>query len=824
MAKIGIKKLIQRAPGFLARSEIPAVRWAYFTGRKVARGAVHLVSPLQPGWISHLVDVSWTGPTTLEIYGWAYERGVPLTKTPQVEVALHAHGKRAVAGQVTMVNEPRANAAPKVADYDLSVTGFRAEFDVTGLPVGRWWVHIKVRSDHSTGTGTFLRRMGLGSAFNPQSRLVGDRVITPGWHIRAGLTLRVRKPKVLATQAVIDGRELRVACREGEPLISLDTGGSVVPKLRPGTHLSQPDDDGFDESNSVTLPGDWLPMSTYRVLATDSSDKTRPVSAAQTQFGVPERLPFLYAGYDATLRVLDAQALVVVTETEVVESPELGVRIAGKVLGAVDGLNLRLVGPRATRSVTADVGDDGSFTAFGSWLAPEWGRPARPPLPGIYTLQAGDASGANVYVMASDEITSRGAVMYYGAEIKCRLGVFAGRRLAYRVLKPTRDDELGGFNQSRLQREYTSGKPALRDTFFFESFYGTQATCNPYGLDRDIATRFPDIPRYWGIADASVAVPEGAIPVIEGTVEWWEARQRSRYVVANDWLRGKFERMPGQRVLQTWHGSMLKRIGLDRIDADIIYRRQLLAETKRWSFLLSQNPDATKVWHSAYAWTGEIWEEGYPRNDALFNESGEPIRELLGIQPGQKAILYAPTWREGTEEVVLTLDAARLAKDLGDEYVVLLRSHARTMKFGEAVRVPGVIDVTTYPNITDLFLAADALITDYSSVMFDYSNTRRPMIFFVPDMDQYRDSERGVYFDLSELAPGPVLATHEEVLAAVRAMEKDEPQYAAKYDAWRARFNPWDDGHVAQRINDRLLENTAHSSPLRPDTLRGPQG
>jgi len=156
--------------------------------------------------------------------------------------------------------------------------------------------------------------------------------------------------------------------------------------------------------------------------------------------------------------------------------------------------------------------------------------------------------------------------------------------------------------------------------------------------------------------------------------------------------------------------------------------------------------------------------------------------------------------------MVTFLDLERLSTELGEGYVILLRGHSRTVKFGASLsEVPGVIDVTTYPEVTDLFLAADAMITDYSSVMFDYSVTRRPMIFFVPDMDDYRDSLRGVYFDLSEVAPGPVLSTQDEVTRAVRELDRAGERYADLYDAWVERFNHLDDGHSAERVVRRLL-------------------
>ena len=146
-----------------------------------------------------------------------------------------------------------------------------------------------------------------------------------------------------------------------------------------------------------------------------------------------------------------------------------------------------------------------------------------------------------------------------------------------------------------------------------------------------------------------------------------------------------------------------------------------------------------------------------------------------------------------------------MASDLGDDYVVLLRAHSRTIR-GEAAAVGSrVIDVTTYPDISDLFLGTDAIITDYSSIMFDFAVTGRPMIFFVPDLDAYRDELRGVYFELGPVAPGPVVMTQDGVLRSIRSMDADRPVYADRYDAWRQRFVPWDDGRSGERVLARLF-------------------
>jgi len=251
---------------------------------------------------------------------------------------------------------------------------------------------------------------------------------------------------------------------------------------------------------------------------------------------------------------------------------------------------------------------------------------------------------------------------------------------------------------------------------------------------------------------------------------------------------------------------MFKRIGLDRPAVRASTREALLTERDTWDVLLSQNHHSTLIFGSAYEWEGPVYEEGYPRNDPLSTGSGEKVRERLGIRPDQTAILYAPTWRDDVPGLVTFLDLERLTADLGDDHVVLLRGHSRTVAHGSSVRQRGVIDVTTYPDITELFLAADAMVTDYSSVMFDYSVTRRPMIFFVPDLDAYRDEVRGVYFDLAEEAPGPVVRTQEEVVEAVRAMG-DTDRYAERYAAWVERYNAHDDGRSAERVVRRLFSD-----------------
>jgi CDP-glycerol glycerophosphotransferase len=360
-----------------------------------------------------------------------------------------------------------------------------------------------------------------------------------------------------------------------------------------------------------------------------------------------------------------------------------------------------------------------------------------------------------------------------------------------------------GEGQAALERRYATRTSALEDAVFFESFYGRNASCNPLAIDREVARRAPGVTRYWSVVDLSVQVPDGAIPVVDGSPEWWRARGSARLLVVNDWLRRTFSRRPGQVVVQTWHGTPLKRLALHRPGFDPRRMAAVIKESRRWNVLLAQNPYAARILGKAYAFLSRpIWVEGYPRNDILVDGDDGATRAALGIRPGERVLLYAPTWRDDRTEMVDFIDPASLAA--ATDSVVLVRGHSRTLLPGKDAHGPRVLDVTGFPDTSRLLLAADALITDYSSVMFDFSVTGKPMYFLVPDIEHYRGELRGFYFDLIAHAPGPVVQTQDQLVAALR--DGDADAFAAKYAEWRAKFNPRDDGHASERVVDRILD------------------
>lgn len=446
-----------------------------------------------------------------------------------------------------------------------------------------------------------------------------------------------------------------------------------------------------------------------------------------------------------------------------------------------------LSGPRARVSARL-TGRGKTWKAVFPLVASRWGGPVLPLPAGEYALR--------IAGIALDDLLVT-PVLLAGLRVAVR-----GSHVTLSPPIPVEYESPEG--QAALEHRYAVASDPLEDAVFFETFYGRSSGDNPRAIDREIAERMPHITRYWSVTDRSVPVPEGGIAVVEGTPEWWRARGVSRLLVINDWMRRRFVRRPGQKVLQTWHGTPLKRLALHRPGFDPRRMAAVVKESRRWDVLLAQNAYGERVLRKAYAFFGKpIWTEGYPRNDALLMTDAAAVRESLGIGRDERVLLYAPTWRDDRTEMVDFVDAAALAEQA--DAVVLVRGHSRTIEPGRDATGPRVIDVTGFPETALLLVAADALITDYSSVMFDFSVTGKPMFFLVPDLEHFRGRLRGFYFDLAERAPGPLVRTQAELVEALGQKGLDEV-YADRYAAWQRQFNRRDDGGAARRVVNRLID------------------
>jgi CDP-glycerol glycerophosphotransferase (TagB/SpsB family) len=381
---------------------------------------------------------------------------------------------------------------------------------------------------------------------------------------------------------------------------------------------------------------------------------------------------------------------------------------------------------------------------------------------------------------------------------------------------PRSDDELGAYGRQRLRSEYAvDERPTRADLWYFESFAGRSATDTPLAVFQEVHRRRPDLTLAWGLLDHGHWAPHNARAVVIGSREWYDVLGSARVLVTNTELEEWYRRRSGQLVVQCFHGYPSKAMGEAQWRARELPPRRVAVMRRRsvetWDLISTPTPEMTEVYREQYGYTGPAAEHGYPRDDALRGEDADAIRtharRQLGVRPDQTAVLYAPTWRDHLAtrpRAALMpdhLDVDEAAAALGDSHVILLRGHRFHTP---GLSRPGVIDVTDHPEINELILASDVAVLDYSSLRFDYAQTRRPMVFLVPDLEDYTTAVRGFLFPFAETAPGPMVRTTDEVVAAVR----DVPTLAATWAGLVAdldtRMNPFQDGLAASRFVDAL--------------------
>jgi CDP-glycerol glycerophosphotransferase len=382
------------------------------------------------------------------------------------------------------------------------------------------------------------------------------------------------------------------------------------------------------------------------------------------------------------------------------------------------------------------------------------------------------------------------------------------------------DDERGPYHQLRLRETvYVARRhEPLRDAVLYTSFHGRQYSDSPRAIHEELVRRAAPLEHLWVVQDGMCEVPASAKVVRDGSREHFDALATARYVVSNDHFHDWFARRPDQVCVQTWHGVPLKRLGFDvtaRRNADNRFVRWD-QQVENWQYVLSPNRFSTPILRRAYAIEGEMLETGYPRDDVLARPDRDvltqEVRRRLGLPEGKRVVLYAPTYRDhvfdksGRYRLDLHLDFERLRAAVGDDTVILFRKHHYIADPVPTDRHGFVRDVSSYPDGTELLLAADVLVTDYSSMMFDFANTGRPMLFYTYDLDAYADEIRGFYLDFVDTVPGPLLRTTDELAGALGDLDGVRASYAARYREFVSKFCELDDGSASARVVDRVFE------------------
>jgi CDP-glycerol glycerophosphotransferase len=375
-----------------------------------------------------------------------------------------------------------------------------------------------------------------------------------------------------------------------------------------------------------------------------------------------------------------------------------------------------------------------------------------------------------------------------------------------RILGALRRRQLDWF-RGTIYRSFS--RLTLTDSILFESFQGKVIGDNPFAIFNEVRARNINSELLFTV-NAATKAPDGAKALKHGSIAWLRSLATSKVLVNNTNFPGYFRKRAGQKYIQTWHGTPLKRLGRDIVDVVPTgsYLKMMDREASYWDYLVSPSKYCSEIFPNTFGYSGKIIETGYPRNDILTTRSSdrEKIRQSLGINDSNSlVVLYAPTWRDTNRTATGNWKPVNfLGSDLGEGITLLFRGHTNTHQAHSDKVAKGAIDVTDYKNVAELYLAADVLVTDYSSSMFDFSVTGKPMVFLAPDLEDYV-AKRGFYFDFETLAPGPILRDSSKLGETLENIESVKTEFAERYRSWQQKFNALEDGQASKRVVDQTL-------------------
>lgn len=367
---------------------------------------------------------------------------------------------------------------------------------------------------------------------------------------------------------------------------------------------------------------------------------------------------------------------------------------------------------------------------------------------------------------------------------------------------------------------------------FFEVYGGRNYTCSPKAIYERMLTmnEFKDYKFVWAfedIKDHEVKKDKRLILVKSKSKEYYEYLSKSKYWIVNSIIDEGITKKKNQIYLQCWHGTPLKRLRYDievngsSMNSVSEIRKRNDMDARKFDYFISPSKTCTLRFVSAFnlkklGKEDIIIEEGYPRNDSLFNRSDKDIKAIkkkLGLPNDKKVIFYLPTFRDNQHDssigytYKLEIDFDSLMKKFSKEYVILFRPHYFIANSIDLSKYKGFIyNVSKYDEINDLYLVSDIILTDYSSVFYDFANLKRPMMFYMYDLDLYKGKLRDFYTSLDEL-PGPISETQEELERDLKNIDKIFKENKEKYDKFNKKYNYLDDGDASLRVIKKVFKN-----------------
>jgi len=355
--------------------------------------------------------------------------------------------------------------------------------------------------------------------------------------------------------------------------------------------------------------------------------------------------------------------------------------------------------------------------------------------------------------------------------------------------------------------------PIKNNKIFLLSYYGAQYGCSPKYISEYLVENYPEdmFDIVWGFNDVELKRDIKGIRTVKTmTLKYFYELCTSKIIITNYRTTDLFIKRNNQYYIQTWHSSLrLKQIEKD-VEATLEpdYIEMAKKDSKKCDLLLSGCRFSTEIFKRAFWYDGEIFECGTPRNDIFFGKSliQDKIKDKLSIDKNKKNILYAPTFRKNEGLEVYNIDYQKVIegakKRFSGEWIVLVRLHPHLISESSKLVVgKNVIDVTKYDDIQELLSISDILISDYSSLMFDFALTNKPCFLYTPDIDRYISKDRGLYFDIREL-PFMVAKNNAELFDGIRNF--DSEIYKSKISDFSKKIGSFEEGITCKLLGQRL--------------------
>ncbi|MDN4526069.1 bifunctional glycosyltransferase/CDP-glycerol:glycerophosphate glycerophosphotransferase [Fictibacillus fluitans] len=371
-----------------------------------------------------------------------------------------------------------------------------------------------------------------------------------------------------------------------------------------------------------------------------------------------------------------------------------------------------------------------------------------------------------------------------------------------------------------LYRNFFIRMPMKQKKIVFESFLGKNYSDSPKNIYEEMHQNYKDYKFIWSFNEKR-KIPGNAKQVKRFSLAYYYHLATSKYWVSNSRLPMHLDKRPGNIYLQTWHGTPLKKLVFDMNEihsANPKYKLHFYKQSRRWDYLIAANQYSSDIFKSAFKFEKKMLEFGYPRNDILHDaerdHKADELKLKFGLPLDKKVILYAPTWRDddfyepGKYKFQLRLNLQQMKERLGDEYVILLRMHYFIADDIDTSGAEGfAYNFSKHNDIADLYLISDILITDYSSVFFDYANLKRPILFYTYDLEKYRDTLRGFYINMEEEVPGPLLRDSEDVIRTIENIDEVMEQYKGNYERFYEKFCGWEKGNATKQVVKQVFKS-----------------